>query len=348
MLNPEDFEAVIDGKKTALIVLRSDTDSVYITNYGARVVAWHTPDQGGEQTDIVLGFDSIDGYLSASESYHGATIGRYANRIANGSFSLDGQAYQVDRNLGDHTLHGGHNGWHSQVWSIVKSSDNSVTLRHVAPDGENGFAGEITCLVTYTLEDSSLHIDYRATTTKATVLSMTHHSFFNLNGEGSGSTLAHRLHIDADHYTPVDAACIPTGKVDMVLGTPLDFSNEKTIGRDIESDHDQLINGAGYDHNYVVDSHIPGHLKYIAKAEGDQSGIALACWSDKPGMQFYSGNHLNGKDIGKAGTAYGPRTAFCFEPQFFPDSPNQEDFPSATLLPDGAYRSTTVYKCSTK
>jgi aldose 1-epimerase len=331
-----------------LVLLQSETDRVYITNYGARVVAWHTPDQGGEQTDIVLGFDSIDGYLNASESYHGATIGRYANRIANGAFSLDGKAYQVDRNLGGHTLHGGRDGWHSKIWAVVKSSDNAVTLRLIAPDGENGFAGEVTVLVTYTLAASSLQIDYRATTTRATVLSMTHHSFFNLNGEGSGSILEHDLHIDADHYTPVDTDCIPTGKVDMVMGTPLDFSSRKKMGQDIEAGHQQLINGAGYDHNYVVDAYMPGHLKYIARAEGDKSGIALACWSDKPGMQFYSGNHLNGKDIGKAGVAYGPRMAFCFEPQYFPDSPNQAEFPSTVLLPTAAYRSSTVYKCSVK
>lgn len=347
-LEAADFEAIVDGSKTSLVQLRSGSDSVYLTNYGARVVAWQTPDATGAVRDIVLGFSSIEGYLQAGESYHGATIGRYANRIANGSFAMDGVVHDIDRNLGDHTLHGGTHGWHSKVWTIVKATEESVTFRYVAPDGENGFAGEITCLVTYTLDGSSLQIDYRATTTKTTVLSMTHHSFFNLNGEGSGSILAHDLHIDADHYTPVDADCIPTGKVDMVLGTPFDFSTKKTIGVDIQSRHQQLANGAGYDHNYVVDAYVPGHIKYIAQATGDQSGIMLACWSDKPGMQFYSGNHLNGRDIGKAGVAYAPRTAFCFEPQYFPDSPNQADFPSTVLLPTAAYRSSTVYKCSVK
>lgn len=345
-LQPEDFRADVDGKSTTLIILTSATDTVAITNYGCRLVAWWTLDQEAQMRDIVLGFDSIEGYLHASEPYHGATIGRYTNRIANGRFSIEDKDYTVDTNLGSHMLHGGYNGWHGKVWDVVDQDRSMVTMEYVSPAGEAGFPGMVTCRVTYRISGSNLQIDYEAETKKSTPLSMTHHSFFNLNGEGAGDILEHTVHIDADHFTEVDADCIPTGKVDLAVGTALDFSMSKTIGQDINSDCEQLSFGNGYDHNYVVDSYTVGEVKYIAKAVGDQSGIELECWSDKCGMQFYTGNHLDGSDIGKAGESYFRRSAFCFEPQFFPDSPNHPDFPSTILQPGGRYQSTTIYKSS--
>lgn len=346
MIAIQNYEGEVHGKTTRCMELKSATDQVCVTNYGARVVSWHTADKMGQQRDIVCGFDSIDDYLHAHEVYHGATIGRYANRIRGAAFTIGDKRYTLDANHGEHILHGGHQGIHQQVWDVLDHSSHHVVMRVVSPAGASGFPGEITTTVTYQLLESHLSITYHAETTQTTVLSMTHHSFFNLNGHGAGTILDHSVHIDAEHYTPIDAEGIPVGTVRLVYDTPLDFTVAKTIGRDIDVENTQLQYGSGYDHNYVVNAYYPGEVKYLARAMSKASGIALECWSDKPGMQFYTGNHLDGRDLGKDGVSYTRRSAFCFEPQFFPDSPNWPDFPSTLLRVGESYHSCTMYRCS--
>lgn len=316
-----------------------------ITDIGARIVSLLVPDRNGNLCDIVLGFDNLDDYLPQNHlSDFGALIGRYANRIGNGRFILDGQTYQLPQNNGPHCLHGGPTGWQYARFQLVECSPRSLTLQLLSPDGDNGFPGDVRVQVVYTLGDeNSLDISYRAVSDAPTVINITNHSYFNLSGDPNRDILDHILAINADRYTPIDNTSIPLGPLECVEGTPLDFRSPKPIGRDIEVPHPQLVNGSGFDHNYVLnacgDISIPA-----ARLESPTSGIVMDLFTTEPGVQLYTGNFLDGTVVGKRGIVYGRRSAVCLETQKFPDSPNHQ-WPNsdATLLPGQEFRSRTRF-----
>ena len=340
------FDSVIDGKNVGLYHIHTQNLSCFITNYGARLVSLSTFDKDYRKVDVVLGFTSLQEYMDADEQYHGATVGRYANRIAHGAFTLNGAQYQLAKNNGGNSLHGGMDAFHNQVWDCIAHKEDEVVFQLTSPHMEEGFPGELTTRVVYKLQGSDLKIAYEATSTRDTIINLTHHSYFNLNGEGSGDVLKHRLMINADYYTPVDTNVIPTGELKMVADTPFDFTSMKEIGQHIEEDDMQLVIGAGYDHNFVVNHYDEGILNLIAKIKGDQTHILMEVWSTEPGVQFYSANHLNGTDKGKSDQKYASRNAFCLETQHFPDSPNQSHFPSTILKAGDVFSSTTEYRFS--
>ncbi|WP_431293390.1 aldose epimerase family protein [Pedobacter sp. P26] len=310
---------------------------------GARLMELKVPDKNGKLTDVVVGFENPEDYDTSTEPYFGATIGRYGNRIAKGKFSLDGKSYQLTINNGLNTLHGGKEGFQYQKWSLEKVSDSAMVCRFTAPDGENGFPGELKTKVTYTLtRNNELVIDYEAKTNKATIINLTNHAFFNLNG--SGSILNHVLMINANAFLPVDSTLIPTGEIRDVEETVFDFRGATTIGGRINASDEQLRFGKGYDHNYVLNKSkiIPSVM-----AKGDKSGIVMKVFTDQPGLQFYSGNFMAGKNRLRTGPD-DLRTAFCLETQHFPDSPNRASFPSTVLRPGEQYRTRTVYAFSTE
>lgn len=340
-----DFKATLDGKSIQLLnISDGDQSQVFLCNYGARVIAWESVDAEGDILDIVLGFDSIDKYLKANEAYHGATIGRYANRIAHGNFELNGESYSLNQNSGVNSLHGGQSAFHNQVWEVEEVKSNKVVFSLNSPHMKEGFPGNLIVKVTYTIDQGNLEIDYSAISDQDTILNLTHHSYFNLNGEGSGSILDHEARFYAEYYTPINKDQIPTGKVDPVYDTVFNFLEWKSIGEEINNENSQLNYGGGYDHNFVVKNYHPQDVKQIAAIKSLKSGLKLTCWSDKPGFQFYSANFLNGADIGKSGKMYKQREAFAIEPQFFPDTPNQEGFPDCTLKAGETYTSRTIYK----
>lgn len=347
-LNPKDFEKTIDGKEAKLFTLENKSGTkALITNYGGRLVSLFVQDKNGNLTDVAAGFSSVTGYQESKEPYFGATIGRVANRIAKGKFNLDGNTYTLFTNDGPNTLHGGKKGFQDVVWDAKQINGNTLELQYLSKDMEEGFPGNLNVKVTYELqEDNGLKISYHATTDKNTVVNLTNHAYFNLNGEDSGSILGHTVQIKADKYTPVDETLIPTGKIEAVAGTPLDFTKPETIGARIEDKHQQLQFGAGYDHNYVLNAH--GADDIIARVTGDKSGIVMEISTAEPGLQFYSGNFMKGKNEMKGGHKDDHRTAFAMETQHFPDAPNQPSFPSITLKPGETYQTVTTYKFSTK
>ncbi len=346
----ESFQKTIDGKKTDLFILKNNSNAqVAITNYGGRVVSLLVPDKDGKVIDVVNGFDNVDDYTKGGDTYFGALIGRYGNRIAKGKFSIDGKEYHLAINNAPNALHGGPKGFSRVVWDAKKLSDNQLELTYHAKDGEEGYPGNLHVKVTYTLTgDNDLEIDYEATTDKKTVLNLTNHSFFNLNGEGSGTINDHLMQIYADRYTPVDSTLIPTGKLESVEGTPFDFRKPIAIGARINEDNTQLKYGKGYDHNFVIADKKSSMLKRVATVVGDKSGIVMDVLSKEPGIQFYGGNFLDGSHTLKNGIKDDHRTAFCLETQHFPDSPNQPSFPSTVLSPGETYKTSTVYKFSAK
>ena len=301
-----------------------------ILNYGGIIQSLSVPDSEGLLRNVVLGFDNVDAYVAGSP-YFGAIIGRYANRLAGGQFTLDGETYQVPLNDGPNALHGGPEGFDKRVWEVVEesSTDSSITLRHVSEAGEMGFPGRLVVTVTYTLtDDDDLRMDYEATTDAPTVVNLTNHAYFNLEGEGTGSIYDHELQINASSFTPVDATLIPTGEIAPVEGTPFDFTEPHTIGERIRTGDEQILVGQGYDHNWVLDP---------------ESGIVLDVTTTEPGLQFYSGNFLDGTLVGTSGSVYRQGDAFTLETQHFPDSPNQPEFPSTVLRPGETFASSTVY-----
>lgn len=343
------FKTVIDGKQVGLFTLKNKNNvTVAITNYGGRLVSLLVPDSKGKLTDVILGYDSVKTYQKPKEPFFGAIIGRYGNRIAKGKFNIDDKAYQLDINDGVNTLHGGFKGFYSRVFTPKQISVTELELTYKSPDGEGGYPGALSVKVTYTLgDDNSLKISYSANTDKATIVNLTNHAYFNLNGAGSKTITDNLLKINADYFTPVDTTLIPTGKLQPVKSTPFDFTQFKAIGADIDKADDQLKNGKGYDHNFVLnkaDINTP-----IATVKSPGTGIVMDVYTDQPGLQFYSGNFLTGstKD-GKQGAAYGYRSALCLETQHFPDSPNQPAFPSTLLKPNQSYQTTTIYKFSVK
>ena len=341
------FEQTIDGKKVALYTLQNTKGMlVAITNYGARLVSLLVKDKNGKATDVIVGFDNINDFVKiSSDPYYGATIGRYGNRIAKAKFSIDGIEYKLAANNGANALHGGPKGFHNVVWEAKPLGENAIELSYTSADGEEGYPGKLNVKVVYTLTDSNeVKIDYEATTDKKTVCNLTHHSYFNLNGVGSGNIGNHLLMINANAYTPVDETLIPTGKIEKVEGTPFDFRTATTIGARVnDTANDQLKKGAGYDHNFVLNKNRGTGLNTAAAALGDKSGIFMEVYTDEPGLQFYGGNFMTGKNSLK-GTKDDHRTAFCLETQHFPDSPNQPGFPPTLLEPGKIYKTTTVYK----
>jgi aldose 1-epimerase len=317
-----------------------------IMTYGGILVALKVPDRSGNLADVVLGFDSLDGYQKNPPPYFGALIGRYGNRIGGARFALNGTEYKLAQNNGPNHLHGGLRGFDKVVWKARTPDAQSLELTYLSKDGEEGYPGNLTAIVTFSLtENNGLKLDYRATTDKDTVLNLTNHSYFNLAGQGEGDVLGHQILINADRFTPVDSGLIPTGELRSVEGTPFDFRQAKTIGERIDADDQQLRFGKGYDQNFVLNRSGSG-LELAAKVIEPKSGRVMEVLTTEPGVQFYTGNNLDGSIRGKAGKAYGRRYGLCLETQHFPDSPNKPSFPSVVLKPGAQYQTTTVYRFS--
>ncbi len=333
-----------DGTAVDIYSLTDKQVEVRIMTYGGIIVSLRTPDRNAKFDDVVLGFDSVDQYIAKNTPYFGALIGRYANRIAHGSFQLDGKTYSTPKNNGDNTLHGGIRGFDKVVWS-GKQIPDGVELTYVSEDGEEGFPGKLTTTVRYTLSGNALRIDYSATTDKDTVLNLTNHAYFNLAGQGTGDILGHVVKIDAAQMTPVDAGLIPTGEMKPVAGTPFDFRKPHAVGERIDVNDEQLRLGRGYDHNFVLE-HRAGELKEAAEVYEPTTGRILQVLTDQPGVQLYTGNFLDGTITGKEGRVYKQRYALCLETQHFPDSPNHPKFPTTELKPGEKFHSVTVYKFS--
>ena len=342
------FGKMPDGETVNLYTLTNRSGMrVAITNYGGRIVSIIVPDRKGQMADVVLGFDNLDGYL-ATNPFFGALVGRYANRIGGAKFTLDGKEYHLAANDGPNSLHGGVKGFDKQVWKAreIPGQHPGLELTYLSKDGEENYPGNLSVKVVYTLMGhNALQIDYSATTDKDTVLNLTNHSYFNLAGQGNGDILKQEMMINADSFTPIDGTLIPTGEIRKVEGTPLDFRKSTPIGERIDADDEQLKFGKGYDHNFVLNR--SGHgLTLAARATDPESGRVLEVLTTQPGIQFYSGNFLDGTIHGRDGKVYGRRSAFCLETQHFPDSPNKPSFPSAELKPGQTYHETTVFKFS--
>ena len=329
---PVDIYSLVEGKV-----------AVRIMTYGGIVVSVRTPDRNGKLDDVVLGCNSVEQYV-AQTAHFGGIIGRYANRIAHGSFQLDGHTYSTPKNDGDNTLHGGTRGFDKVVWT-AREIPNGIELTYLSKDGDQGFPGNLSTTVRYTLSGGGLRMEYSATTDKDTVLNLTNHSYFNLKGQGKGDVLGHVLKIDASHFTPVDANLIPTGELKSVEGTPFDFRTAHAIGERIEADDPQLRLGHGYDHNFALD-HAPGQMAEAAEVYEPTTGRILRVLTTEPGVQLYTGNFLDGSITGKEGRVYKRRYALCLETQHFPDSPNHPSFPSTELKPGQTFDSVTVFEFS--
>jgi aldose 1-epimerase len=342
-----------DGQPVDLFLLTNDKHmEVSITNYGGIIVSIRVPDHSGKLADVVLGYDTVGEYAEG-KAHFGGTIGRYANRIAHGQFKLDGKTYTLPKNNGENTLHGGPASFDKKFWQATEhttSTDVSLELTYLSKDGEEGFPGNLTAKVIFTMpaDRNELQIDYSATTDKDTVVNLTNHSYFNLAGEGNGDILKHQLTLFASNFTPVDASLIPTGEIKEVKNTPFDFLQPHAIGERINDADPQLKLGPGYDHNWVID-HGPADLQIVraAKAVDPSSGRVMEVLTTEPGVQFYTTNHMSAAgEPGKNKHHYSAHSAFCLETQHFPDSPNQDNFPSTTLKPDETFRSTTIYRFS--
>jgi aldose 1-epimerase len=340
-----EFGSTPDGTKVEIYTLEEGALKARIMTYGARLVSLEVPDRSGKTGDIVLGYDSLAGYTADPKSYFGSIVGRYGNRIAHASFTLDGKVYHLPANDGTNTLHGGIKGFDKLVWQ-GHEIPNGVELTLVSKDGDQGFPGTLTARVRYTLGEHALKIEYFATTDKDTVLNLTNHSYFNLAGEGHGDILNHQVMIPADRYTPVDASLIPTGELAPVAGTPLDFHHPTAIGARIDDNFEQMRLAGGYDHNYVLNGKM-GVMQEAARVVEPTTGRILTVETTQPGLQFYSGNFLDGTLKGKHGHVYNKHAGFCLETQHFPDSPNHPKFPTTELKPGQTYHSVTTFGFST-
>lgn len=342
------FGKMPDGTAVEIFTLSDGPHEARITNYGGVVVSLKAPDRNGKSADVVLGFDDLNGYEanfnSPSPAFFGAIIGRYGNRIGHGSFTLDGKKYSLPLNNGENTLHGGPHGFNNVVWK-AKPITNGVELTYLSKDGEAGYPGNLSAVVRYTLVKGDLRIEYSATTDKDTVVNLTNHSYFNLAGQGD--ILNHQLTLHASRFTPVDAGLIPTGELKSVEGTPFDFRKATAIGARINADDIQIHRGRGYDHNWVLDNG-EGKLTEAAELYDAGSGRVLKVLTDQPGIQFYSGNFLDGSIKGKGGKPDELHAALCLETQHFPDSPNHPDFPTTELKTGARYHTVTVYSFSTR
>jgi aldose 1-epimerase len=342
-----EFGKLPDGRVAYLFTLTNRNHiQAWVTNYGGRIVSLSVPDRNGKFADVVLGFDSLAEYLSNGGTYFGALIGRYANRIGGARFTLDGVEYKLEKNDGENTLHGGSQGFDKKLWTPRLLPDGGLELTYRSKDGEEGYPGNLTATVVYRLTDANeIRIDYRAVTDKDTVVNLTNHSYFNLKGAGSGDILGHVLTLHAGRFTPVDSGLIPTGELRSVAGTPFDFRTPVAIGARIGQNDEQLKRGRGYDHNFVLDKQGSGP-QLAARVEEPESGRVLEVFTTEPGIQFYTGNFLDGTVRGKGGKVYPQRGALCLETQHFPDSPNKPAFPSVVLHPGRQFAETTVFRFS--
>ncbi|HET6974502.1 MAG TPA: aldose epimerase family protein [Pyrinomonadaceae bacterium] len=346
----ESYGKTAAGENVDLYTLRNSKGvEAKITNYGGILVSLKVPDRNGKFDDVVLGFNDLDSYLTKNDPYMGALIGRYGNRIAKGRFTLNGVEYKLAVNNGENHLHGGIKGFDKVVWTgheMKTPAGPAVVLTYLSKDGEEGYPGNLNVRVVYTLTNNNeLKIDYSFTTDKDTVTNLTHHSYFNLAGEGNGDILNHVVTINANRFVPTDAGSIPTGKLKSVAGTPFDFLKATAIGARINQDDEQLKFGNGYDHTWVINGR---GMRLAATAYEATSGRVMQVWTTEPGVQFYTGNFLNGTLTGKSGKIYARRNGFCFETQHYPDSPNQPSFPTTTLKKGATYKSTTIYRFSSK
>lgn len=345
-LNPADFQTEVDGKQTALYTLTNANGmEVCITNFGGRIVSVMVPDRDGVMRDVVLGFDSIADYVKYPSDF-GATIGRYANRIGQGKFSLDGVDYQLPTNNYGHCLHGGPKGFQYRVFDAVQPDQHTLKLSYLSKDGEEGFPGNLNCTVTFTLtDDNAIDIQYDAETDKPTIVNMTNHSYFNLDGDPSRDNSEYLLTIDADNYTPVDSTFMTTGEIVTVEGTPMDFRQPTAVGARIDDDFQQLKNGLGYDHNWVLNTK-GDDSRACATLVSPKTGIKLEVFTNEPGIQVYAGNFLDGTLRGKKGITYGRRASVCLETQKYPDTPNKPEWPTAVLRPGEKYDSHCIFRFS--
>jgi len=351
LVNPASFRKDVDGATTELFTLKNKSGMMaQVTNYGAKLVTLIVPDRNGVPGDVVMGYDNIDRYLTANPNF-GATVGRFANRISNASFTLDGTTYQLTKNDGPNILHGGNKSFRHVVWKAAQADDSSVALTYYSKDGEEGFPGNLSVRVVYSLTDTNeLKIEYQATTDKSTVINLTNHSFFNLAGHGNGTILGQLLQVDASAYTRVKAGFIPTGEIVPVEGTPMDFRKPMAVGSRIRDDYPELKLPAtpGYDQNFVLDKK-PGQLAFAARMTDPQSGRVMELFTTEPGLQVFSGQNSTGAGafVGKRNIPYHVYSSLCLEPQHFPDSPNRPEFPSTVLRPGEWYTQTSLYRFST-
>lgn len=343
------FGSTRDGRAVDLYTMRNARGiTVGFMSYGGIITRLDVPDRTGRMANITLGFDSLAHYEQRGAAHFGALVGRYANRIGGARFSLDGREYRLAANNGPNSLHGGTHGFNEAVWTVEpRHTANGVgaKLSHVSPDGDEGYPGTLNVTVAYALNNSGeLHIDYEATTDKPTVVNLTNHAYFNLAGNGSGSVADHLIAINADHYTPIDATLIPTGAIESVAGTPLDFRRAVPIGARLRSSHEQLLRARGYDHNFVLNKPADGALSLAARVHEAKYGRVLEVLTTEPGVQFYTGNFLDGTLVGSAGTTYRQTDGFALETQHFPDSPNRPNFPSTELRPGQVFKSRTIFR----
>ena len=345
-----DFETEVDGKPVALYTLQAGDLTMQVTNFGGRVVSLWTPDKNGSYEDVVLGYNNIDSYVNnPGERFLGAVVGPYANRIAKGTYTIGKETYNFPQNNNGQTLHGGLKGLDMVVWDVDTVTANSIVLSYLHADGQDGMPGNLQIKMTYSLtEDNEFKVDYLAKTDKTTHVNISHHSFFNLKGEGNGTINDHVLYIKASHTTPVDSVLIPTGEIASVEGTPFDFRTPKAIGQDVEADDQQLKHGAGYDHNWVLDRENPSGLELVASVYEPASGRFMEVLTDQIALQFYGGNFFTGDTKGKYGKSLNYRESIALETQKYPDTPNHANFPSTLLNPGEEYTHTCVYRFSTK
>ncbi|MGV9344307.1 aldose epimerase family protein [Streptomyces spiralis] len=340
------FGKLADGTKVYRWSLANGGTRLKVLSYGGIIQSLEIPDRHGRYTNVSLGYDNLEAYVKGT-TFFGATIGRYGNRIAKGRFTLDGKTYQLSVNDGENSLHGGAQGFNTKVWDVepfTSGSEVGLHLYYTSVDGEMGYPGTLRTKVTFTLDrHGDWRIDYEATTDKPTVVNLTNHTYYNLAGEGSGSIYDHELWLAAGRYTPTDSGLIPTGELARVKGTPFDFTRAKPIGRDIRIGHPQLVTAKGFDHNFVLDKGVTAAPVHVATLRDPESGRTLKISTDQPGVQFYSGNFLDGTLTGPSGHTYRQSDGLCLETQHFPDSPNQPSFPSTVLRPGQTYRSTTIH-----
>ena len=350
LLPASDFETVVDGKNVSLYTLKAGDLTMQVTNFGARVVTLWTPDKNGSYEDIVLGYNNIDNYVNnPGERFLGAVVGPYANRIAGGTYTIGEETYNFPQNNNGQTLHGGLKGLDMVVWDVDNVTENQIVLSYLCPDGQDGMPGNRQITMIYTLTpENEFRVDYVAQTDKATHVNISHHSFFNLKGEGNGTINDHVLYINASKTTPVDAVLIPTGEIVDVTGTPFDFREPKAIGQDVNVENEQLKNGAGYDHNWVLDRKSASDLELAASVYEPASGRYMEVWTDQPALQFYGGNFFDGTTTGKYGKTLNYRESIALETQKYPDTPHHAYFPSTLLKPGEQYTHVCVYKFSEK
>ena len=349
LLPSSEFETAVDGKEVALYTLKNADLTMQVTNFGARVVSLWTPDRNGNYEDIVLGYNNIDKYINnPGERFLGAVVGPYANRIADGSYTIGKETYTFPKNNNGQTLHGGLKGLDMVVWDVLAADDSTLIFSYTHAEGQEGMPGNLEILMSYSLTcDNEFRVEYLAQTDKPTHVNLSHHSFFNLKGEGNGTINDHILYINGSRTTPVNSVLIPSGELADVVGTPFDFREPKAIGKHLDVDDEQLANGGGYDHNWVLDRQTEDNLELAAYVFEPESGRKMEVWTDQPAIQFYGGNFFDGSTEGKYGKALKFRESLALETQKYPDSPNHENFPSTLLSPGEDYTHICVYRFST-